>query len=69
MQKPYIFLITSIIYLRPELLVEELLELLLFGAVARLLLTELPLLTDVEDWRDELLEEPIMGADLVFGAD
>lgn len=52
-------------YLRPELLEEEPLELLLFGAASRLLETELPLLTEGEDWREELT----LDADFVLGAD
>jgi hypothetical protein len=65
----FVLIITTTFYLRPELLVEELLELLLLGAVALLLETELPLLTEGEDWREELLEELTFGADLVLGAD
>ncbi len=45
----FVSIITTIIYLRLELLVEELLERLLLGAAARLLVTELPLLTEGED--------------------
>ena len=69
MQEKIVQLLNKKLYLRPELLVEELLELLLLGEVARLLFTELPLLTEGEDWREELLEELTFGADFVFGAD
>lgn len=65
----FVSIITITLYLRPELLVEELLVLLFLGAVARLLPEELLLLTEGEDWREELLEVLTFGADLVVGAD